>query len=148
MAIEWKLRQKSADWLRKAAGQVGEMSVTVSGAGASGSARIFPGESLIRLSMVGSDTGDAIYTTDLPFAIRVVDVHAVARATVADAKFAVKEASNVITKFKSEAISALTRAVSLDRDYTTLSAGATLKLKALSTGGNAIYVIHYLPQWG
>lgn len=145
--MEWTLAHESTDWLRSFAGQVGEMSVTTSGGGASGSIRFFPGQGQIRITMTASDTGDAIYSTDLPAKIRVVDAYAIAKSTVADAKFAVKNAGDTITKFKAETISALTRAVSLDADFTTLAAGATLKLKALSTGGSAIYVIDYLPEW-
>lgn len=133
----------SSNWFKETNRQAIVLTTTTSGTGASGSFQMLPNNT-IRISVTTATLNDAIYAI-LPFAIEVTDVLAVGKASVADAQFSLREASNQIASVRPETVSVLDRANFIAEDFKALAKGATLKVTALSTGGSAVITVAYVP---
>ena len=134
---------RSSPWFKEVSGQIIEPTLTTSGTGVSGTIKFLP-DGTIRISMTGSTVDDAI-SVSAPFAFDVTDLHAIGKATVADAHFSIRNGSTEMTSVKSETLDVLTRAVTIDDSARKVSRNDTFKVVATSTGGDAILIVDYFP---
>jgi len=133
----------SSNWFKEVSGQEIVLAVTTSGTGASGSVKLLPNNT-IRISVTTATLNDAIYAI-LPFPIVVSDALSIAKTSVTDAAFSVRNGSEQICSVRAEVLSTRYVPNTIETANKTMALGATLKVTALSTGGSAVITVAYVP---